>query len=56
MLKIWVCYEAKARGAIALGLNTDTSNIENKTQTDRDEPDMKHHQPQTQATEAKRRR
>jgi len=37
-LKIWECYEAKARGVIALGLITQTTNIENKTQTTETSP------------------
>ena len=45
--------EGSGWGGIALGLIADMTNIENKTNTNRDEPDMKHHQPQTQATEAK---
>jgi len=40
----------KSTGGYRTRFNRHISNIENKTQTDRDEPDMKHHQPQTQAS------
>ena len=40
----------KSTGGYRTRSNHNISNIENKTQTDRDEPDMKHHQPQTQAS------
>jgi hypothetical protein len=40
----------KSTGGYRTRSKRHTSNIENKTQTDRDEPDMTHHQPQTQAS------
>ena len=53
MIKAMGVLRGKSMGGYRTRSNRHMTNIENKTQNNRDEPDMKHHQPQTQATEAK---